>query len=121
MTQPHISFQTTEASGLSGAGPHLAPCEIVLPAEITGSAFVLLTVHDSGTPKTLRMSALAKVDFSDGAIVNTSLVAPTYRELAWMLVADPAFAIDGGDLVAMFDGILGADVEAATVTYLVTT
>lgn len=120
MSQPIITPQTNETSGLTGIGPHSAYCGLSVPADLTGVIEVRLVVHDASAPKTLRVDYHAVARVSNGAIVDITAIAPTYKHAAWSGVSVD-LQLDSGDIAAVFDGIVGANVDAATVARMVET
>lgn len=123
MGQPVITPQTNETDGLSGSGPHVAPYALAVPVNLTGHIVAALIVHDAGSPKTLRMDVSYKVRFSNGAIVHKAITEDAYEHPDWAgKAATVDFAVDQGDIVVFFDGVLGANVvAAATVARMVET
>lgn len=120
MTQPIITPQTNETSGLTGVGPHSAYCGLSVPAALTGVIEVRLVVHDASAPKTLRLDYLAVARVSAGSIVDVQEIVTAYKHASWSAVTVD-LQLDSGDIAAVFDGIVGASVDAATVARMVET
>ena len=120
MTQPVITPQTNETSGLTGIGPHSAYCGLSVPADLTGVIEVRLVVHDASAPKTLRVDYHAVARVSAGSIVDITEIAPAYKHASWSAITVD-LQLDSGDVVVVFDGIVGTDVDAATIARMVET
>ena len=120
MTQPAITPQTNETPGLTGIGPHSAYCGLSVPADLTGVIEVRLVVHDASAPKTLRVDYHAVARVSVGSIVDITEIATAYKHASWSAITVD-LQLDAGDIAAIFDGILGAAVDAATVARMVET
>lgn len=126
MSQPIETRQTNETEGLSGAGPHVAPYALSVPATLTGHIVAALIVHDEALPQTidsLRLDVAYKIRFSGGAIVHKAITEDAYEHPDWAgKAATVDFAVDQGDVVVLFDGVIGANVvAAATVARMVET